>query len=278
MYKAYSTGDIGHSVKFKDAAEIGAKVGFEGYWFNIVGDSDIPVSETKAILSKNNLIAAGFGLPVEFRADEETFLSDLNKLDGYAKYAAEIGAKRCATWIMPCSDSLTWEENFELHRLRLRKCSEILEKYDIRLGLEFVGPATLRKGKKYEFIHNLDQMLELCDAIGTDNMGLLIDIFHWDTARQTNGDWTKITNKQVVLVHINDAPDVAIEDQEDQIRKLPGETGVLKISEFFNGLKSIGYDGPVIAEPFQRNLSEMPIQDATNVIMTSINKVWPSRA
>jgi len=276
MYKAFSPGDLGHGSAFKDAAKIGAEAGYEGYWFSIVGDSKLDVNETKDLLAETGLRAAGFGLPVEFRQDETVFNNDLKNLESYAKYAADIGAKRTATWILPFSDTLTYEENFKLHRSRLKKCYDVLNDYGILLGLEFVGPPSIRRGKKYDFAYNLDQMLELCDAIDKGKCGLLLDVFHWDLAEQTREDFSKITNGQVSLVHINDIPaGIPREEQLDGDRRLPGETGVLKIAEFFEGLKSIGYDGPVVAEPFDKSLSELPFDQAAKKVMDSINKVWP---
>ena len=276
MYKAVSPGNIGHGISFETAAKASAKYKFEGYWFDIVGDSALPVEETKALLLETGLKAAGFGLPLEFRKDQALFDADFTKFEHYVRYAAEIGAKRCATWILPFSDTYTYEENFALHRDRLKKCCEVLKAYDMVLGMEFVGPPKLRKGVKYEFIHNLDQMLSLCEAISTGNTGLLLDVWHWDLAGQKKEDFLKITNEQVVLVHINDAPEgVPAEEQEDLIRKLPGETGVLRIGEFFGGLQSIGYDGPVLVEPFEPKLSEMSYDNALFTVMESINRVWP---
>jgi len=276
MYKTFSPGDLGHGSLFKDAAKIGAAAGYEGYWFSITGDCTTDVNETKDLLAETGLKAAGFGLPVEFRTDESKFNDDLGKLEGYAKYAADIGAKRSATWIMPFSETHSYKENFELHRSRLKKCYEILDSYEILLGLEFVGPPSLRRGRKHEFIYDLDQMLELCNAIDTGKCGLLLDVFHWDLAGQTRADFSKITDRQVSLVHINDIPaGVPSEEQQDGDRRLPGETGVLRIAEFFDGLKSIGYTGPVVAEPFDKSLSEMTFEQAAKVVIDAINKVWP---
>jgi len=251
MYKAIVPGCIGHGMTFRDAAEPAARAGFEGYWFNIKADSEMPADETRDLLARTALRAAGFDLPVQFRADDAAFEADLARLGALARYAAEIGASRSATWILPSSNTLTYQENFAMHSARLRKVCEVLREYGILLGLEFVGPQTARRGAKYEFAHNLDQMLELCEDIGTGNCGLLLDAWHWDMAGQTRADFKKFSAGQVALVHINDAPDgIAPDEQIDSVRKLPGETGVLKISEFFGGLKSIGYDGPVLAEPF----------------------------
>ena len=73
-------------------------------------------------------------------------------------------------------------QNFAFHRDRLRPAAQILADKGISLGLEFLGPKTLRDGKPFEFIHTIEGMLELCDAIGTGNVGLLLDAWHWYTS------------------------------------------------------------------------------------------------
>jgi len=239
-------------------------------------DAALPIEATKTLLAKTGLKAAGFGLPIHFRGEQTVFEEDFSKLDMYARYAAEIGATRCATWISPCSGTLSFAENYALHRDRLRRCCEVLGEFGITLGLEFISPPKIRRGAKHEFIHSLEQMLGLCADMGVTNAGLLLDAWHWDMARLTRADFSKFTGGQVALVHINDAPAyIPWEEQEDLERRLPGETGVLKIAEFFDGLKSIGYDGPVLAEPFVPCLAKMPFEKACECVMASMNRVWP---
>jgi len=277
MYKTLAPGCIGFGKSFKEAAVVAAKHGFEGYWFDIVTDSKTDLSETRELLSESKLRASGFTLPIEFRQDEETYRRGMDELPELVKYAAAIGANRCITWIMPGSETLNYNENFELHRSRLKPVAELFNDHGITFGLEFIGSPNLIKGVKHEFIHDLDRMLELCDAIGTGNCGILMDIWHWDLAGQTREDFSKFKSPdQIALVHINDAPaGLSVDEQQDNVRKLPGETGVLRFAEFFDGLKSVGYKGPVMAEPFEPKLSSMSYEDALETVMTSINKVWP---
>jgi len=276
MHTTIAPGAVGHNMTFKDAAETAAKCGFEGYWFDIGKDAALPIEETRALLAKTGLKPSGFGLPVNFRGEQAVFEEDFSKLKIFARYAAEIGAARCATWVSPVSDPLTFAENYALHRDRLRRCCEVLGGFGITLGLEFISPPKIRRGKKHEFIHSLEPMLKLCADMGVNNAGLLLDAWHWDMAKLTRADFAKFTGQQVALVHINDAPAfIPWEEQEDLIRRLPGETGVLKIAEFFDGLKSIGYDGPVMVEPFAPGLAKMPFETACESVMASIRRVWP---
>lgn len=276
MYKTLAPGCIGHDVSLDISAPIAEKYGFEGIWFDIDKSVNMPIEETKALLEKHHLKAAGFALPVEYRKDEETYQKDMEKLEEYVQYAKECGITRCITWIVPASDELTYEENFESHRDRLKKAAEILKKYDMMLGLEFLGPPKLRMNVKYEFIHTLEAMLELCDAIGTGNVGLLLDVWHWDMAQQTFKDFKKIKDESlVVCAHIMDAPDIPRMEQEDLVRELPGSTGVLDIESFFKGLMEMNYSGPVLAEPFVKELGEMDFEKAVSTTVDAINKVWP---
>ena len=277
MYKALSPDCIGHSITIRESAAIAAKHGFEGLWFNLPRDSQIELTETKELLEQYHLKAAGFNFPVEFNKDEGVYSEGMQNFEKYVRYASEAGMRRCVTWILPASDMLDYKENFEFHRRRLTEPAKILKEYNMTFGFEFLGPPKLRKGAKYEFIHTLDQMMELCNAIGTGNTGILMDVWHWDMAGQTLSDFKKLPDEAwVVLAHINDAPQgIPVEEQEDRVRCLPGATGVLKIAEFFRGLQQLAYTGPVLAEPFVPELGKISFEDAVITVKAAVDKVWP---
>lgn len=276
MYTAFSPQAIGFSVPFRDSLEATARNGFDGYWFDLRNDLQQGVAAVRELLEAKGLRPAGFGLPVDFRRDEGRFEEDMDALAAVAAPARELGLKRCTTWLAPASDELSYDENFALHRRRLERIAEVLQDYDIRLGLEFVGPATFRRGKKNEFVHNLAQTIELCSAVGHDNVGLLLDLFHWETARQTDTDFALIPNEEfIVLVHLNDAPSGrSMEEQLDNDRRLPGETGVLGVRPFLEGVVRLGYTGPVVVEPFSASLKAMAFDAAVAATKAALDKVW----
>ena len=115
-----------------------------------------------------------------------------------AEFALELGCTRTSTWILPASDELSFYDNFEFHVSRLRPAAQILGDYGCRFGLEFIGPKTLRTPRKYNFVHTMDGMLALCAAIGTGNVGLLLDSWHVYTAHVTLDDVHKLTRDDVV--------------------------------------------------------------------------------
>ena len=116
----------------------------------------------------------------------------------------------------------------------------------------------MREGHRYVFVHTLEEMLELGALIGA-NVGLLLDSWHWYTSLGTVEEVLALEPRQVVYVHINDAPaGVPVERQQDLLRCLPGATGVEDLPGFLGALRTIGYDGPVVPEPFVPALAEMP--------------------
>ena len=179
------------------------------------------------------------------------------------------------TWIMPCSNDRPFEENLAFHIARFRPIAKILADHGCSIGLEFIGPKTIRESQKYPFIHTMDGMLEMCAQIGP-NAGLLLDCWHWHTSGGTVDDLHRLTAKEVVYVHVNDAPrGVAMDDYVDSVRGLPGETGVIDIAGFLGALRDMGYDGPITPEPFKKELAELPSDaERLTVVGDSMRKIF----
>jgi sugar phosphate isomerase/epimerase len=262
---------IGVRLPFEECAKLAAKAGFQG----IAVDPGADLNAVSRTLEANKLQAAAWGLPVEFRKDDGAFQEGLKALPGVAKRAKRIGATRCSTWILPFSDERDFEQNFEMHASRLRPCAEVLAEHGCRFAVEFVGTKTLRDGHKFEFLHTQQGMLDLSKAIGTPNVGLLFDSFHWYTSHGTRDDIRALTDALVVDTHINDAVQGRGPDEQiDNERRLPGETGVIDLVGFLQGLKAIGYSGPVTPEPFSQRVREMAPADAIRATGEALVRVW----
>ena len=146
----------------------------------------------------------------------------------------------------------------------------------MRLGLEFIGPYTGRKDKKHVFIYTAEEMLGLAKDCG-ENVGLLFDAYHWYTGANNKDVFDHIPDERcIVSVHVNDAPVGDRLALPDSPRALPGETGMIDIACVMNGLKKIGYTGPVVAEPFSPKLAELPTDDdKVACIKACLDKIWP---
>ena len=279
MYKALSPGAVGVSAANLDAALAAAKTGgFGGVEINPFEIADlIEAQDTHPVRAKfadAGILPAAFGLPVEWRGSEDAWRAGLNDLPRLAEAAAAVGATRTMTWIMPCSDTLPFEENREFHITRFTPIAKILGDHGLSLGLEFIGPKTLRETQKFPFIHTMEGMLAMGREIGP-NVGLLLDSYHWYTSHGTTEQLQVLTPAEIVVVHVNDAPQgVAIDEQLDGVRDLPGATGVIDIASFLQSLQSIGYKGPVIPEPFV-DLSALPSDTARlERVGAAMNNIW----
>src|SRR5918994_7594159 len=202
-----------------------------------------------------------WNLPVAWR-DDDQWQADLRELPRLAATARELGATRTATYMPSGSDERPFEENFDWHVARLRPIAEVLRDEGCRFGIEFIGPKIYRAAFRHEFIHTLDGVMELLAAIGTGNVGVLLDSWHLYTSGGTAADLERLTSHDVVVVHVNDAPaGVALNEQIDTVRALPMETGVIDLVGFMHALRDLGYDGPVMPEPFSQRLVDLAATD-----------------
>ena len=160
------------------------------------------------------------------------------------------------------SDERPYKDNFAWHVARFRQIAEVLRDEGCRFGIEFIGPRTFRAQYRHEFIYTLDGLMELAHAIGTDNVGLLLDSWHLYTSGGSVADLDRLTADDVVAVHVNDAPaGIPVDEQIDNVRTLPMETGVIDLPGFMGKLRDMGYDGPVTPEPFSARLNELAATD-----------------
>lgn len=243
-------------------------------WF-IGGLSDEEIVKLKSDVAGKGLVWGSASLPVEFRQDEAKFKEDLSGLAKRAAALQKAGVSRMGTWIIPCHDELTYVQNFKQHATRLRECAKILKDHGLRFGLEYVGPQTLRISKRFPFLHTMKETRELNAEIGIDNMGLIMDSWHWYTAGETAADLATLTNQEIVACDLNDAPKgKTVNEQMDLERELPMATGVIDLKTFLNGLVAVGYDGPVRAEPFNEPLNAMENEAACAATRTAMQSAF----
>jgi sugar phosphate isomerase/epimerase len=213
---------------------------------------------------KESFMQAGLGcggwqLPFDLLVDDVLLGGLLRRLDRAASLAAELGSPWCYYWIEPTSDELPYAANTAWHVSRLRPIADILADHGCRLALEPIGPRTLRTHARYEFVHSISMALDLFAAVDRPNVCLLLDCYHWYTSRGTLDELGALEPSQVGYVHINDAPPgVDVDDQLDQVRLLPGTSGVIDLVGFLRALDAIGYDGPVAVEPFDAAPTRVP--------------------
>jgi sugar phosphate isomerase/epimerase len=271
-------GAIGVKADQRQLLNYATEYGFEAItpYSDFLADlSDTERSELLNEMHEKNIVWGVAGLPVQFREDEDRFRSDLKALPRLAEGLQQADVTRVSTWVMPNHAELNYLKNFEQHAERLREVAKVLADHNLRFGLEYVGPTTLRHAKKYAFVHTLEETMALIDEIGQKNMGVVLDSFHWYTAEEDVKDILTLTNDDVVAGDLNDAHAgrSAIEQIDGQ-RELPMATGLIDVKSFLDALVQIGFDGPVRAEPFNQALRDMPDDKAVATTAEAMKKAF----
>jgi sugar phosphate isomerase/epimerase len=279
MFTSLHAGALRIALPLNDLLSLARGAGFAA--LELPMDEALRLAEaTSAEEVKGRFAAAGvrpgsWGLPVNFRGDQATFERELAELPRYAALAQALGSPWCTTWILPFSDTLDFAANMDVHVERLRPVSRILADHGCRFGLEFVGPKTMRAGHTYEFISTIDGALDLARRLGTGNVGLLLDSFHWYTAHGTPDDLARLRASEVVCVHVNDAvAGRGVDEQLDQERELPGASGLIDIAAFLGALQRMCYDGPVAVEPFNAAITALPPADRARAAARSLQTAY----
>jgi len=112
-------------------------------------------------------------------------------------------------------------------------------------------------GLAFEFLGQPDcsvQTLALADEIvrevALDNVGLVIDSFHFYAGGSTVESIEALDPARLFIFHINDAEDRPQEELQDRHRLLPG-LGILPLKEIVTALRRIHYDRVTSVEIFR---------------------------
>lgn len=235
------------------------------------------VGRVRALFDEAGVRPGSWNVPVNWRKDGERE-AGLARLPALAALARELGTTRATSGVMPGSDERPYDENLAWHAERLRPVAEALAGAGCRLGLEFIGPKTFRAPFRHEFVFSLPGALDLAAAIGTGNVGVLLDAWHLHTSGGQASDLDRLSPDDVVAVHVNDAPAGVTRDELiDTVRALPLETGVIDLVGFMAALGRLGYDGPVMPEPFSARLDAIAATDpaaAAREAARSMDDLW----
>jgi sugar phosphate isomerase/epimerase len=255
MYKNLSPSALGIFGRQSELLEIALTHRFKGIEIDInevlKRSQATSVPQACRYLCSAQVKIGGFELPVRWAGDEKDFQADLAQLGLLLEVAATLGADRCYTTIRPTCDQWPFHENFQFHVERLRTVADALAPGGIKVGLNFLATPSERADGGFEFIHQTDPALLLVNTIQKDNVGLLLDAWHWFVG---GGDVEKVRGvrgEQVISVRLADIPAEAdITAITEEQRVMPGEGGTIDSVALLSVLEEIGFDGPVAAAPW----------------------------
>lgn len=270
MFPSLNPGHVGIVIDLHAGLALAEKHGFGGFDAQLQAIHEEVVAHGAAALReryiRHGLRIGAWNLPfMPYRVSDDAWHNWLDILPQMLASARRVGALRAGMWILPGSNELDYDANWEFHVRRFQPVARLLAAHNIRLGLEFVGPETSLRNFRHAFIRSVAETLRLARDIGP-NCGLLLDAWHWHCAGGTRADLRGLTRDQIVHVHVDDAP-AGVERAAliDNQRKLPGTTGVIDLDGFMQALADAGYDGPVTAEPFDSTVSALPTEESAAI-------------
>ncbi len=131
---------------------------------------------------------------------------------------------------------------------RLQRLVDMGSSYGVKILFEPIG---------FDFfsISKLLDSLEIVSEIKNQEVGLVIDTFHFYVGENTLDDLEKVPGESISCVHFHDAADRPRDELRDEDRLYPGE-GILDLGGLCRVLKAIGYDGPLSVELINPKLWE----------------------
>lgn len=256
MYTSLMTDLIGVDADPMRSVALAARHGFEGVDLRIRDDADaIEAVGPDVIADEMCSLAVRPGycslLPGKIGCDDETWRIAFKQLPYKASLAERLGYTRTTTVILPFHETLDYDAAFAMHVARVCEVMPILADHGLRLGMEYVAPATRRAGAKYPFVSRMSEALRLIDACGRDgDVGVMLDTLHWHCAGETEDDIALLDPRLIVAVHLCDGLRGRTRDEQTvHERELPGASGVIDLERFMIGLARAGYDGPLTSEP-----------------------------
>jgi 2-keto-myo-inositol isomerase len=202
------------------------------------------VADLKNLLEENNLEPYSINSieHITFRTAED-YEKIKAECEEFSRIAGEIGCPYVVVVPGKLPDGASEEEIIEESVRVLNELADIAEKHNVGLAFEFLGQADCS-------VQTLDLDKKIIEKVNRDNVGLVIDTFHFYAGNSTFEAIETLDPKKLFVFHINDAENLPKADLTDAHRLYPG-TGILPIKEIKERFDKIGYDRMVSIEIFR---------------------------
>jgi sugar phosphate isomerase/epimerase len=167
--------------------------------------------------------------------------------------------------VLAVRDRLEWKQLVSL----ARACGSTLAGVGVRFAVEYSA---------YTPLATLSDAVRLCEEIGWDRAGVLIDALQFFRARTGWDELAALKPTQVAMVQFCDAvatPAVDIVDDSRNRRLIPGD-GELPLRQFVEAMRQVGFDGPVAAEVLSASVRTSEPHAITGDIHDALEAYWSS--
>lgn len=188
--------------------------------------------------------------------------------------AQKLGCTRAWTTVQPASDQRPYHENFDTHRRRYVELGEVLAGYGIRLGIGLSTDLKQRAGLAFQFIQGVDAFLMLLKSIDSANVGLALDLWHWEVGGGTLDQIRSVAERVVTLSLADVEPGTTAANADENTRRLPGATGEFNSAEVLGLLAATRYDGPVTVVPSKSVFQGLGREKIVKQTAAALDEIW----
>jgi 2-keto-myo-inositol isomerase len=202
-------------------------------------------SELKDLFSESGLSPLSINSieHITFR-DAQAYESIKRECEELSRIASEVGCPCIVVVPGRLPEGGASRENVVAESIRvLNELCDISANHNVALAFEFLGQTDCS-------VPTLDLAAEIVRKTGRDDLGVVIDSFHFYAGGSTFEMIEELDPKLIRIFHINDAEDIPREQLEDRHRLLPG-LGILPLREMVSAFRRIGYDKVASVEIFR---------------------------
>lgn len=156
------------------------------------------------------------------------------------------------------------EQDFQRMRVSLVEAAAKAGERSVRLALEFQAKAT--------YPNNLQSAAGLVAEIGSPQLGLCLDVFHFFVGPSKESDLAYLSAENLFHVQVCDLTGQPREFAADGDRILPGD-GDFPLGVVVDRLREIEYGGAVSVELMNPAIWRIPPRQFGEVAMTAVRKV-----
>src|SRR4051812_41803271 len=152
---------------------------------------------------------------------------------------------------------------------RVVRVADVFAASGVRLALEFVP---------YTEVRTLAEARAVCERVGHDRCGVLVDTWHLARSGGTPADLADLEPHEIACVQLADAAPEAAEDLAGESRRarlLPGE-GVVDFPAVAAALATVGYDGPLGTEVLSAGLAARSPEAVADACFRAASTYFPA--
>ena len=147
----------------------------------------------------------------------------------------------------------------------MRDLCAIAANHQVSIAFEFLGESDCS-------VRTLESAARIVEQAGCDNLGLVIDSFHYYTGGSTIEMIEALDPARLFIFHIDDAEGLPREQLIDAHRLLPG-LGILPLKEIIAAFRRIGYEANASVEIFRPEYWERDPFELAQAARDAVEKV-----